>query len=71
MLDRPFKLLPQEGAQEWKITWPNDGTVRGKWWEAFHDFQLNELEQKASSLSKFLYSLLCCASDFIEERILQ
>jgi NodT family efflux transporter outer membrane factor (OMF) lipoprotein len=30
----------------WKTAEPNDGTIRGKWWEIYHDPQLNALEEQ-------------------------
>lgn len=30
----------------WKTAQPRDETGRGKWWESFHDLQLNALEEK-------------------------
>lgn len=32
----------------WEAGQPNDGAIRGKWWEAFRDPQLNALEQKVN-----------------------
>lgn len=32
----------------WKISQPKDDALRGKWWEAFHDPQLNALEEKVN-----------------------
>jgi NodT family efflux transporter outer membrane factor (OMF) lipoprotein len=35
------------GAQgEWKASQPQDQALRGKWWEIFHDPQLNALEER-------------------------
>jgi len=31
---------------EWKPSQPQDQTLRGKWWEIFHDPQLNALEER-------------------------
>jgi len=36
-------------TDQWKSAQPNDGAVRGKWWEVFHDSQLNAFEQKADT----------------------
>ena len=36
-------------TQQWKSAQPGDGASRGKWWEVFHDSQLNALEQKADT----------------------
>jgi len=34
---------------QWKSAQPSDGAARGKWWEVFHDSQLNAFEQKADT----------------------
>ena len=31
---------------DWKPAQPSDEAARGKWWESFHDPQLNQLEEK-------------------------
>jgi NodT family efflux transporter outer membrane factor (OMF) lipoprotein len=33
------------GSEEWKTATPSDGKLQGKWWQAFNDPQLNELEE--------------------------
>ena len=46
-----FKELTPEQAREtdgWKIAEPRDGLVRGKWWETFHQPELNALEEQAA-----------------------
>jgi NodT family efflux transporter outer membrane factor (OMF) lipoprotein len=40
-----FKEQPPAG---WKAAQPNDAALRGKWWEAFGDPQLNTLEEQVS-----------------------
>jgi NodT family efflux transporter outer membrane factor (OMF) lipoprotein len=35
-------------AGNWKPSNPQDAVVRGKWWEIYHDSQLNELEEKVN-----------------------
>jgi NodT family efflux transporter outer membrane factor (OMF) lipoprotein len=40
-----FKEQPPAG---WKTAQPNDAALRGKWWEAFGDPQLNALEEQVS-----------------------
>jgi NodT family efflux transporter outer membrane factor (OMF) lipoprotein len=40
-----FKEPPPEG---WKEAQPNDGSIRGKWWEIYNDPQLNALEEQVS-----------------------
>ncbi|MFI5095631.1 MAG: efflux transporter outer membrane subunit [Candidatus Acidiferrales bacterium] len=34
-------------TDQWKSAQPSDGAARGKWWEVFHDSQLNTFEQEA------------------------
>jgi len=34
-------------SDQWKSAQPSDGAARGKWWEVFHDSQLNTFELKA------------------------
>jgi NodT family efflux transporter outer membrane factor (OMF) lipoprotein len=46
-----YKELPQPAASTsdtWQTAKPSDSADRGKWWTAFNDPQLNELEEKAS-----------------------
>lgn len=40
---------PPEQAGYWKTAQPNDGAIRGKWWEVFNDAELNTLEEKADA----------------------
>ncbi len=40
-----FKEAPPEG---WKEAQPNDGALRGKWWEIYNDTELNTLEEQVS-----------------------
>jgi outer membrane protein TolC len=40
-----FKEDPPQG---WKEAQPNDGALRGKWWEIFGDAALNALEEQVS-----------------------
>jgi NodT family efflux transporter outer membrane factor (OMF) lipoprotein len=40
-----FKEAPPAG---WKTAQPNDGVLRGKWWEMFGDPRLNALEEQVS-----------------------
>lgn len=35
-------------APGWKVASPQDAMLRGKWWEIFHDPQLNALEEQVS-----------------------
>jgi NodT family efflux transporter outer membrane factor (OMF) lipoprotein len=40
-----YKESPPEG---WKQAQPNEGVLRGKWWEIYNDPQLNALEEQVS-----------------------
>ena len=40
-----FKEPPPEG---WKEAQPNDGAIRGKWWEIYNDPALNALEEQVN-----------------------
>jgi NodT family efflux transporter outer membrane factor (OMF) lipoprotein len=40
-----FKEAPPEG---WKEAQPNDGAIKGKWWEIYNDPQLNTLEEQVN-----------------------
>jgi NodT family efflux transporter outer membrane factor (OMF) lipoprotein len=39
---------PSGAAQSWRIAQPNDETLRGNWWELYHDSQLNALEERVA-----------------------
>ena len=46
-----YKELPSPGSQGsplWKQSEPKDDTVRGRWWEAFKDAEMNELQEKVN-----------------------
>jgi len=63
-----YKEVPQQVAQsesEWKVARPNDAAIRGKWWEAFHDPQLNDLEEKAVSSNQ---NIAAAAANFLAAR---
>ena len=65
-----YKELPQEASQaesQWKVARPDEIASRGKWWEAFHDPQLNELEEKASSSNQ---NIAAAAANFLAARAL-
>jgi NodT family efflux transporter outer membrane factor (OMF) lipoprotein len=36
------------GNDQWKVASPDDGVIKGKWWELFGDAQLNKLEEMVS-----------------------
>jgi NodT family efflux transporter outer membrane factor (OMF) lipoprotein len=40
-----FKEPPPAG---WKVAQPNEGQIRGKWWEVFNDPDLNALEEQVN-----------------------
>jgi NodT family efflux transporter outer membrane factor (OMF) lipoprotein len=37
-----------KGMNDWKPAQPNDDMIRGKWWEIYHDPQLNALEDQVN-----------------------
>jgi outer membrane protein TolC len=49
---RPTAVVPNSYKEPppagWKEAQPNDGELRGKWWEIFQDPQLNVLEERIS-----------------------
>ncbi|MGO8930179.1 MAG: TolC family protein, partial [Limisphaerales bacterium] len=44
------ELTPQspEATNLWKLAQPSDAVLRGKWWEAFTNAQLNALEEQVA-----------------------
>ncbi|MFZ0392528.1 MAG: efflux transporter outer membrane subunit [Terracidiphilus sp.] len=51
----PTVTPPQNPANgSWKPATPSDGMLRGKWWEAFNDPQLNQYEERAASVNQQL-----------------
>ena len=36
----------KEAAHDWKLAQPNDAGGRGRWWQVFHDAELNALEAR-------------------------
>ncbi len=36
------------GSQGWKAAEPRDAAIRNKWWEAYGDPQLNDLEERVA-----------------------
>ncbi len=52
-------------AQQWKSAQPSDDAARGKWWEVFHDPQLNAYEQKADSSNQ---DIAASAANFFAAR---
>jgi len=46
-----YKETPPENFKEmsgWKVAEPNDGAIRGKWWEIYGDPALNALEEQVN-----------------------
>jgi len=65
-----YKELSEAGANgsdSWRMSQPNDGTSRGKWWEAFNDPRLTELEEKATSSNQ---EIAAAADNFLAARAL-
>jgi NodT family efflux transporter outer membrane factor (OMF) lipoprotein len=65
-----YKELPQpvdSASNLWQIAQPNDATSRGKWWKAFNDPQLDELEEKASASNQ---QIAAAADNFLAARAL-
>ena len=40
----PVPVSDYKDASDWKPAQPKDDEIRGKWWEIYHDPQLNSLE---------------------------
>lgn len=67
---RPSTQLPQaykETPEGWKTAAPADQLQRGKWWEIFHDSQLNGLEEKVDVSNQ---SLKAAYDQFLQARAL-
>jgi len=65
-----YKELPQPTASEsdtWQTAKPDDGSAREKWWKAFNDSQLDELEDKASVSNQ---QISAAADNFLAARAL-
>jgi NodT family efflux transporter outer membrane factor (OMF) lipoprotein len=65
-----YKELPGEtaaSAASWKAAQPSGDSIRGKWWETFHDPDLNGLEEKAAVSNQ---SIAAAAANFIAARAL-
>ena len=39
---------PAGAGPGWKVAEPNDGALRGRWWELYHDQQLSDLEERVA-----------------------
>jgi NodT family efflux transporter outer membrane factor (OMF) lipoprotein len=63
-----YKELPPEQAAKsdgWKTATPADDVLRGKWWEIFHDSELNALEEQASVSNQ---SIAAATANFLAAR---
>jgi len=52
----PPPPAPNGGA--WQPASPSDGMLKGKWWEVFHDPQLNALEERIAQVNQGLHQAL-------------
>lgn len=52
-------------ASLWRRAQPKDDAIRGKWWEAFNDPQLNELEEKAAAANQ---NIAAASANFLAAR---
>jgi NodT family efflux transporter outer membrane factor (OMF) lipoprotein len=57
-----FKEQPPAG---WKEAQPNEGQLRGKWWEAFNDPDLNALEEQVSISNQ---NVLAAEAQYVEAK---
>jgi NodT family efflux transporter outer membrane factor (OMF) lipoprotein len=67
---RPSTQVPQvykELPEGWKTAAPSDQIPRGKWWEVFHDPQLNALEEKVNVSNQ---TLKAAYEQFLQARAL-
>jgi NodT family efflux transporter outer membrane factor (OMF) lipoprotein len=58
------------GQASWKPAQPNDAAIRGKWWEAYNDPHLNELEEKLNTSNQSVaasYSSYLAARAIVKE----
>ena len=65
-----YKELPQPGSSAsdaWQAAKPGDDANRGKWWTAFNDLELNELEEKASASNQ---QVIAATDNFLAARAL-
>jgi NodT family efflux transporter outer membrane factor (OMF) lipoprotein len=63
------ELAPPDfkNTEGWKVAQPKDDALRGKWWEIFHDPQLNGLEEKVNVSNQ---SIASAAATFLAARAL-
>lgn len=65
-----YKELPQpaaSGPETWQTAKPSDSAARGKWWAAFNDPELNDLEEKASASNQ---QIAAAVDNFVAARAL-
>ena len=65
-----YKDLSSGGANSagvWKAAQPASAAVRGRWWEAFNDPELNRLEEKAEASNQ---NIAAAAANFLAARAL-
>ncbi len=65
-----YKELPAAGtpgAGIWEAAQPSDGSVRGKWWEMFHDPELDGLQEKAAESNQ---NIAAAVASFLAARAL-
>jgi len=55
----------KEVPPDWKTAQPGDQMARGKWWEIFHDPQLNDLEEKINVSNQ---NLKAAQAQFLQAR---
>jgi NodT family efflux transporter outer membrane factor (OMF) lipoprotein len=49
---------PSPNGGSWQPASPSDGMLRGKWWEAYQDPQLNQLEERIATDNQSLHAAL-------------
>ncbi len=65
-----YKELTPENFKDtdgWKQAQPNDGTLKGNWWEIFNDAQLNALEEQVNVSNQ---NIAAAAANFLAARAL-
>jgi NodT family efflux transporter outer membrane factor (OMF) lipoprotein len=65
-----YKELPQpadSASNLWRTAQPSDAASRGKWWKAFNDPQLDELEEKANASNQ---QIAAATDNFLAARAL-
>jgi NodT family efflux transporter outer membrane factor (OMF) lipoprotein len=49
---------PNPNGGSWQPASPSDGMMKGKWWEAYQDPQLNQLEERIAAVNQGLHQAL-------------